>query len=54
MAELKTRPTRKSVGKFVNSVSPEEKRLDAFALLELFETTTGKKAVLWGDSIVGF
>jgi Domain of unknown function (DU1801) len=32
----------------------EQKRLDSFTLLELFQKITGEKAVMWGDSIVGF
>ena len=54
MAELKTRPTRKSVNKFLNSVENERRRKDAFEVLPMFEKITGRKPVIWGDSIVGF
>lgn len=54
MAELKTRPTRKSVTKYLNQVEHPVRQQDAFVLLEILEQLTGKKAVLWGDSIVGF
>ena len=54
MAEPKTKATKASVQEFLNKVEPEEKRQDSFALLEMFEQITGEKAVMWGDSIVGF
>ena len=54
MAEPKTKATKASVQEFLNKIEPEEKRQDSFALLEMFEMITGEKAVMWGDSIVGF
>ncbi|HSR88790.1 MAG TPA: DUF1801 domain-containing protein [Candidatus Udaeobacter sp.] len=54
MAELKTKATKTSVKKFLNSIGPKEKRTDGFALLKIFEQVTGEKAVIWGTSIVGF
>ena len=54
MAEPKTKATKDSVQEFLNKVEPEEKRQDSFALLEMFEKITGEKAVMWGNSIVGF
>ena len=54
MAELKTKPSRKSVLKYLNGLEHTTRKADALALLPLLETITGKKAVLWGDSIVGF
>jgi hypothetical protein len=54
MAEIKTKPTKESVTKFLKSIQPEEKRLDGLALLKLFEKITKEKPVMWGDSIVGF
>lgn len=54
MAEPKTKPTKESVKDFLNKVEPEEKRQDSFTLLEMFQKITGEKAVMWGDSIVGF
>ena len=48
---LKTVPTKKSVTAFIKaSTRPEE----GMALLKLMQEATGEKAVLWGDSIVGF
>ena len=54
MADLKTKPNRKSVHKFLNSVENDRRREDAFALLEMMQEITGEKPVMWGDSIVGF
>ncbi len=54
MSEIKTRPTDASVEEFLNKVEDDKKRADAFRLLEIFKKVTGKKPVMWGDSIVGF
>ena len=54
MAEPKSKATKASVQEFLNKVEPEEKMQDSFALLEMFEQITGEKAVMCGDSIVGF
>jgi hypothetical protein len=54
MAEIKTKATKESVTKFLNTITPDEKKKDALALLKLFKDITGEKAVMWGPSIVGF
>src|SRR5436190_7171944 len=54
MAELKTKITNQNPKDFLNSIKPEQKRLDSLALLEMFEKVTGEKSVMWGTSIVGF
>jgi hypothetical protein len=54
MAEPKTKVTTQSPKDFLNTIEPEEKRKDAFVLLEMFQKVTGEKAVMWGTSIVGF
>ena len=54
MSALKTQVTKESVTGFLNTIEPAQKRDDGFALLELFEKSTGEKAVMWGSSIVGF
>ena len=51
MSDLKTKPTRKSVKKFLFSVEHEQRRSDALQLLSLFETVTKQKPVLWGNNI---
>jgi hypothetical protein len=54
MAELKTKKTTASVDDFLNKVSDENKRTDAFALLEIFKKITGETPKMWGTSIIGF
>jgi hypothetical protein len=54
MAELKTKATNQSAKDFLDTVEPEGKRKDSFALLQIFQKVTGEKPVMWGTSIVGF
>lgn len=54
MAELKTKRTNVNPKDFLNTIEPEQKRKDAFALLDLFEKVTKEKGVVWGTSIIGF
>lgn len=54
MAELKTKATNQNPKDFLNTIEPEEKKKDGFALLEIFHKVTGEKAVMWGTGIVGF
>ncbi len=54
MAENKTRPTRKSVAKFIAGIEPTRRREDAETLLAMMKRATGMEPVMWGDSIVGF
>ncbi|NNG11074.1 MAG: DUF1801 domain-containing protein [Arenibacter sp.] len=54
MAENKTKPTSNSVSTFLNACEPEQKRLEAWELVGLFQKITGEPPVLWGESIVGF
>ena len=54
MAELKTKPTTASVATFIKSIEYESKRKDCLQLSKLMREITGKRAKMWGDSIVGF
>ena len=54
MAENKTQPTKESALKYCKSLENETRRKDALVLLKLFKEITGKKPVMWGESIVGF
>ncbi len=54
MAELKTRPTRASVKSFIDAVDDAQKRKDAKTISAMMRRATGKRAKMWGDSIVGF
>ena len=54
MAELKTKPTKKTVASYINGVTDRERRADAQKLLSIFKQVTKEKPVMWGPSIVGF
>ena len=54
MSTNKTVPTDQSVAEFLNKIENQQKRNDAFALLELMKSITGEEAVMWGPSIIGF
>lgn len=51
---IKTQQNDNSVEDFLNSIEKEQKRKDAFELLEIFKEVTGETPKMWGDSIVGF
>lgn len=53
-AESKTKLTGASVEDFLNSIEDETKREDCKKISAMMEKTTGAKAKMWGDSIVGF
>src|SRR6185503_17685931 len=52
--ELKTKVNDASVTKFLNSVTDEQKRNDAFEILKLMQQVTKEEPKMWGASIVGF
>jgi hypothetical protein len=54
MAELKTKPTGRSVTAFLNEIDDEKKRQDAFTILEMMRKATKAEPYMWGASIVGF
>ena len=54
MAELKTRQTKASVGDFLGSIADKQKRLDCKKISRMMREATGKRATMWGSSIVGF
>ena len=54
MAEIKTQPTKASVTDFINSIDDREKRSDARKVAAMMRRATGKRARMWGTSIVGF
>ena len=53
-AELKTKPTRADVDKFLNSIKDEKKREDSFKILKMMKQITKEEPKMWGSSIVGF
>jgi len=54
MAEIKTRPTSRSVAAFLKTVADEKRRRDCQALVALMKEATGSKPRVWGTAIIGF
>jgi hypothetical protein len=54
LSQLKTQPNDQSIEAYLNSVEPQKKRDDSFAILKLMQEVTGEAPQMWGDSIVGF
>ncbi|MDJ0904700.1 MAG: DUF1801 domain-containing protein [Woeseiaceae bacterium] len=54
MAENKTQPTKARVGDFLDAVDNPKRRADARKVLAMMRRVTGKRATMWGSSIIGF
>ena len=54
MAELKTQRNKRSVDAFLKSNPDEQKREDAFTLVDIMRKATKAKPEMWGSNIVGF
>lgn len=54
MAELKTRPTRASVAEFLAGIDDRQQRADVKKVAAMMRRATGKRAKMWGASIVGY
>ena len=54
MAELKTKESKASVGEFLASIDDMQKRADCKAVAKMMREATGKRAKMWGKTIVGF
>jgi len=54
MAEVKTKPTRRSVPAYLAAITDDKRRRDAEVVCSMMEDVTGEKPVLWGDSLIGF
>ncbi|MFY9618486.1 MAG: DUF1801 domain-containing protein [Pyrinomonadaceae bacterium] len=54
MAELKTKPNKLSVDKFIKSQPDEQVRKDCAVISKLMSEATGEKPKMWGPSIIGF
>lgn len=54
MGDVKTKPNRASVKRFLASVDNEVRRKDGLALAEMMRRITGEEPRMWGPSIVGF
>ncbi|WP_337041287.1 DUF1801 domain-containing protein [Emticicia sp. 17c] len=54
MAANKTTANTNSVVEFLDEITDDLKKKDAFQLLEFLQQTTGYEPQMWGGSIVGF
>ncbi len=54
MAELKTKPTTKSVAKFLASIPDPVRRSDCRKIADMMAKASKSKPVLWGTAIIGF
>lgn len=54
MAENKTKETKASVASFLNAIADKRKKSDAKKVAAMMRKATGKRAKMWGSSIVGF
>jgi hypothetical protein len=52
--ELKTKATKSSVEKFLDSIEDERKRDDAYAILDMMQKASKEEPKMWGPSIIGF
>ena len=50
----KTQPTKQKVSEFIASVDDPRQRADCRELMKLMSRVTGKRAKMWGPSIVGY
>jgi hypothetical protein len=54
VAENKTQATGASVAAFINSIDDKQQRADARKVAAMMRKATGKRAKMWGPSIVGY
>ena len=54
MAENKTKPTKASVTAFVNAIDDANRRAEVKRVAAMMRRATGKRAKMWGSSIVGY
>jgi uncharacterized protein YdhG (YjbR/CyaY superfamily) len=54
MAENKTQPTKASVASFIAAIEDKERRAEVRKVAAMMRKATGKKAQMWGPSIVGY
>ncbi|TFG51769.1 MAG: DUF1801 domain-containing protein [Gemmatimonadales bacterium] len=54
MAELKTKPTKLSVTRFIDGIKDERKRRDCRTVMKIMKRVTKATPKMWGTSIVGY
>jgi len=53
MAELKTKPTKVSVAKFLDGIKDEERRKDCLELVDVMKKATKSEPVMWERALSG-
>ena len=54
MAENKTQPTTASVTAFIDAIEDPQQKKDARKVASMMRKATGKRAKMWGPSMVGY
>jgi hypothetical protein len=54
MAQNKTQPTRQKVSEFIAALEDAQKRADCREVMKIMRAVTGRRATMWGPSIVGY
>lgn len=54
MAELKTRPTNKSVKDFIDGIADDTRRRDCRTIMRIMKKVTKARPKMWGSNIVGY
>ena len=54
MAELKTKLTKASAVKFIDSIKDAQRKADAKKVFALIKQVTGEKPELWSNGMIGF
>jgi hypothetical protein len=50
----KTKENKNSVSQFINSIKDKTQKAESKLLQKIFSEATGKRAKMWGDSIIGY
>ena len=54
MAGLKTKENRSSVAEFIGGIADPQERADCRKIAKIMREATGRRARMWGNSIVGY
>jgi hypothetical protein len=54
VAENKTKPTKASVVSFIDAIDDPRRKADVKKVAAMMRRATGKRAKMWGSSIVGY
>jgi len=54
LVENKIKPTTDSVEEYLNTITPDQKRADSLAILEMMREASKQEPTLWSNSYIGF